>query len=77
MAGYFTNETHYELIELTKIVMRTKDPDKRKILLKNIKQSSIISWKHVNMFGLYDFNALKAKNDADFDIEKLLSFAGD
>ena len=64
----------WNYIELTKIVMRTIDPDELKILLENIKQSSIITWKHVNMFGLYDFSSLKSRNDPNFDVEKLLSF---
>ena len=50
--------------------MCTVDPGERKKLLENIKQGSIITWQHVNMFGLYDFSILKSKNDPDFDVEK-------
>ena len=64
----------WNYIELTKIVMRTVDPDKRKSLIEDIKQSSIITWRHINMFGLYDFRAEIADNDPEFDVEKLLAF---
>ena len=64
----------WNYIELTKIVMRTVDPDKRKALIEDIKQSSIITWRHINMFGLYDFRAETADNDPEFDVEQLLAF---
>ena len=34
----------------------------------------IITWRHINMFGLYDFRAETADNDPEFDVEKLLAF---
>ena len=64
----------WNYIELTKLIMRADTEQKKEELMKNIKELSIISWQHINMFGLYDFNSLKAENDPEFDIEEILSF---
>lgn len=43
----------------------------REALIESIRQGSVITWRHVNLRGEYDFNA-KAANDERFDLEKIL-----
>ncbi len=40
--------------------------DSKEYLLKTIKESSIISWQHINLHGEYDFTS--AANDSVFNI---------
>lgn len=64
----------WNYIELTKIIMRSDSLEKKSELIKNIKELSIISWQHINMFGLYDFSALKSTNDSEFKVEEILAY---
>ena len=64
----------WNYIELTKIIMRSDSLEEKSELIKNIKELSIISWQHINMFGLYDFSALKSTNDSEFEIEEILAY---
>jgi TnpA family transposase len=64
----------WNYIELTKIIMRSQSKEERDKLIKNIKELSIISWQHINMFGLYDFSSLEAGNDSEFDLDQILAF---
>lgn len=64
----------WNYIELTKVIMRLDTSEEKEELIKNIKELSIISWQHINMFGLYDFNSLKPQNDPEFAIDEILSY---
>uniref|UniRef100_UPI003F840907 Tn3 family transposase n=1 Tax=Cysteiniphilum sp. 6C5 TaxID=3453128 RepID=UPI003F840907 len=64
----------WNYIELTKIIMRSDSLEEKSELIKNIKELSIISWQHINMFGLYDFSSLKSTNDSEFEIEEILAY---
>jgi hypothetical protein len=37
-------------------------------LLENITNASILSWRHVNLHGIYDFSNLLAENDQDYSL---------
>ena len=54
--------------------MRSDSLEEKSELIKNIKELSIISWQHINMFGLYDFSSLKSQNDFEFEIEEILAY---
>lgn len=63
----------WNYIELTKIIMRS-DGEKRKELLDNITSASILTWRHVNLLGTYDFSDLDSANDNDLSISELINF---
>lgn len=64
----------WNYIEVTKIIMRLDSLEEKQEMIENIKELSIISWQHINMFGLYDFNSLKVQNDSEFAIDDILSY---
>ena len=64
----------WNYIELTKIIMRSDTLEEKEKLINNIREMSIISWQHINMFGIYDFSSLKSKNDPEFAINEILSY---
>lgn len=63
----------WNYIELTKIIMRS-DNLTRQTLLENITNASILSWRHINMHGIYDFSNLLAANDQDYSFNEVINF---
>ncbi len=63
----------WNYIELTNIIMRS-DGAERKELLDNITSASILTWRHVNLLGTYDFSDLGSANDEELNISELLNF---
>jgi hypothetical protein len=43
-------------------------------ILLNITNASILSWRHVNLHGIYDFSNLLAANDQDYSFNEVVSF---
>ena len=63
----------WNYIELTKIIMRS-DKVGREALLDDITSASILTWRHVNLHGTYDFRNLTAANDSDYSLEEVIAF---
>ncbi len=63
----------WNYIELTKIIMRSDD-DERALLLENILSASILTWRHVNLHGTYDFSNLLSANDPDYSLDDVINF---
>ena len=51
-------------------IINTKDKETRASLIESISQGSVITWRHVNMRGEYDFTK-RASNDTQFDYRKI------
>ncbi|KZY30270.1 hypothetical protein A3729_10845 [Oleiphilus sp. HI0043] len=62
----------WNYLYLSDLVANTSDREDRKDLIESISQGSVITWKHVNLRGEYDFRR-KASNDARFDMDKIRS----
>ncbi len=43
-------------------------------LLETFKNSSIITWQHINFHGEYDFSEEKTKDSVGFNLPKILSW---
>ena len=54
--------------------MHSDTLEEKEKLINNIKEISIISWQHINMFGIYNFSSLKSRNDSEFTIDEILSY---
>jgi TnpA family transposase len=63
----------WNYVELTKIIMRS-DVDERALLLENILSASILTWRHVNLHGTYDFSNLLSANDPDYSLDDVINF---
>jgi TnpA family transposase len=63
----------WNYIYLTNLLMEQKDPEKQQEMIKIILNGSIVTWRHVNFYGEYDFTA-DNQNSSDFDMEKILRF---
>ena len=58
---------------LTQLLLECKERQKKQELLEIIKNSSIITWWHINLHGEYDFTKTNI-TDSNFDLEQLLKF---
>ena len=63
----------WNYIELTKIIMRS-DKVTREALLDDITNASILTWRHVNLHGIYDFSNLTAANDSGYSLDEFIVF---
>ena len=62
----------WNYLYLSNVILNTPDEDGRSALIESIRRGSVITWRHVNLRGEYDFTA-KAANDGLFDFDKILS----
>ena len=58
----------WNYLYLSRVVSKTKDQKEKKMLVEAIGHGSIVFWKHINVFGEYDFTqkALKIFDDSSF-----------
>ena len=63
----------WNYLVLTKLIMRC-DSEKRKEIIDIIKHGSIITWRHINLLGIYDFNNLKKADITLDDAKEILLY---
>ena len=63
----------WNYIELIKIIMRL-DKEVGDALMNDITSASILTWRHVNLHGTYDFNNLLAANDNAYSLDEVINF---
>jgi TnpA family transposase len=63
----------WNYIELTKIIMQSGN-EERVRLLESITSASILTWKHVNLHGTYDFSNLLSSNDPKYSLDDVINF---
>lgn len=63
----------WNYLYLSDVLINTTDEDERNDLIQSIGRGSVLTWRHVNLRGEYDFSK-PAANDRQFDFEKILSF---
>ena len=68
-----TKNPYIESYILTKIIMKA-DLDERTVLLESILNASILTWRHVNLHGTYDFSNLFSANDPDYSFDNVVNF---
>lgn len=56
-----------------KLTEMTNEPEKQQ-LLETFKNSSIITWQHINFHGEYDFSQEKTKDSIGFNLPKILNW---
>jgi TnpA family transposase len=52
----------WNYLHLSKIIARTEQKDEKQRLIEAIGSGSIVFWKHINVFGEYDFTERNFKN---------------
>lgn len=57
---------------LTNLIAKEKSDEQKAILLKTIKNKSVVAWEHINLGGVYDFSNEALSNEYDFDRDLLL-----
>lgn len=60
----------WNYLYLSELVVNTPSRKERSVLLDSIRGGSVITWKHINLRGQYDFRR-KAANDPMFDFGRI------
>jgi hypothetical protein len=56
----------------TKLFSDAKTDEQKEILIKTIKNRSVVAWEHINLGGIYDFSNETVTGGYDFKREHLL-----
>jgi hypothetical protein len=59
---------------LSKKIAEEKNVDRKQEVIDAIKNGSIVTWRHVNLHGEYDFSEEKLQDSIGIDISKVLEF---
>jgi TnpA family transposase len=59
---------------LTQKLTETDNENEKQKLLETFKNSSIITWQHINFHGEYDFSEENTRDSVGFDLPKILSW---
>ena len=59
---------------LTKVIMETNNDQEKYDLLEIIKNGTVITWKHINFYGEYDFSNIDTLSKNIFDHESIQKF---
>ena len=62
----------WNYLYLSQQVFNAKTKEEKKIILKTIKNSSVIAWQHINLQGEYNFSDEVLEDSINFDLSKLL-----
>lgn len=61
----------WNYLYLSQLLANCIDDNERNEMVDMIKNGSIMTWRHINLYGEYDFNR-RAANNYPFDIDKIL-----
>ncbi len=64
----------WNYLYLSQLLTNCANQDEKMEMVSMISQGSVITWRHINLHGEYDFRRI-ATNESFFDMEKILSLA--
>ena len=62
----------WNYLYLSSLIINTEPEQERFEIIEAIKKGSVLTWRHVNLRGEYDFSR-PAANETTFDIDKIVS----
>lgn len=62
----------WNYLYLSQLLTNCVDDNERNEMVEMIKNGSVLTWRHINLYGEYDFNRLPA-NDFAFNMSKILA----
>ena len=63
----------WNYLYLSQKVSEAKEPKKRQAMLKSIAAGSVVSWRHINLLGEYDFSEEKLRDSVGIKPPKFLA----
>ena len=64
----------WNYMQLTQLILDTKDEAEKLKIIDTIQAGNILTWRHVNFYGIYDFSKIEVEKQSYFDIEKIKNF---
>jgi len=52
----------WNYLYLTQKIAGESDPDRRAAMLRSVAAGSVVSWRHINLLGEYDFSEEKIRD---------------
>ena len=65
----------WNYVYVTNILIEEPSKERRELIHKAVRDGSIVAWRHVNLFGEYDFSDERLKDSIGFDLEKIIEYA--
>lgn len=57
---------------MTDLIAKETSEAQKEIILKTIKNKSVVAWEHINLGGVYDFSSDALSEEYNFKREQLL-----
>lgn len=59
---------------LTQLLIDVKCPVEKEKIIETIRTGTVLTWRHVNFYGIYDFSKINHLLNPSFDFEKIRNF---
>lgn len=66
----------WNYLYLSQLLATTSSKEKQQAILNIIHNGSVMTWRHINLLGEYDFTERTASNSPSFNIAKILAWKG-
>jgi TnpA family transposase len=63
----------WNYLYLSQKITEERDPECRQTLLEAVTNSSVVTWRHINLHGEYDFSEEKLQDSIGFQLSKILA----
>lgn len=63
----------WNYLYLSQMLATCEDPVRKEEMLAIIKNGSVVTWRHINLHGEYDFTPVTNRKGPQFDMDKILS----
>ena len=63
----------WNYLYLSELIVNSESEEKRKELIKIISDGSIMSWRHINLHGEYNFASVSKNKVSFIDVPKILA----
>ena len=64
----------WNYLYLSKRLIETESEEEKNQLLKQIKNSSVVAWSHINLQGEFDFSEEKLRDSIKFNLPEIMAF---
>jgi len=64
----------WNYLYLSQQLLEAKTEERKAELISAIKNGSVVSWRHINLHGEYDFSDEKLRDSVGLDLTKIIGF---
>jgi hypothetical protein len=64
----------WNYLYLTQKITEEANPDRRAAMLQSVAAGSVVSWRHINLLGEYDFSEEKLRDSFGIKPPRIIDF---